>query len=156
MSRVTPDGTAEPVSRDSNLRRERGQGKNHFPCLADHERGWQPYPVDPSSYYMFDNIYVRQRRKGTFRSIVGGVRAGKQGGTGDMNSRYVTTTSVPSFKFPCPAFIVASAPVKSYMCSATNARSIAAELCPLVSWTYYRTWRWTKTGRTPETFPWRI
>ena len=30
--------TAEPVSRDQFLRRERGQGKKHFPCSADHER----------------------------------------------------------------------------------------------------------------------
>ena len=31
MSRLTRDGTAEPVSRDQILRRERGQGKNSFP-----------------------------------------------------------------------------------------------------------------------------
>ena len=36
-------GTAEPVSRDQILRRERGQGKNvHSPCSADHEQDWQP------------------------------------------------------------------------------------------------------------------
>ena len=46
MSRLTRDGTAEPVSRDQILRRERGQGKNHFPCSVDHELDWQPYPVD--------------------------------------------------------------------------------------------------------------
>ena len=39
MGRVTRDGTAEPVSRDQILRRERGQGNIHFPCLADHEQG---------------------------------------------------------------------------------------------------------------------
>ena len=44
----TRDGTAETVSRDQILRRERGQGNIHFPCSADHEQGWQPYPVDPS------------------------------------------------------------------------------------------------------------
>ena len=49
MSRLTRDGTAEPVSRDQILRRERGQGNIHFPCSADHEQDWQPYPVDP--YY---------------------------------------------------------------------------------------------------------
>ena len=33
MSRLTRDGTAEPVSRDQILRREqRGQGNIHFPC----------------------------------------------------------------------------------------------------------------------------
>ena len=41
------DGTAEPVSRDQILRRERGQRKLHFPCSADHEQDWQPYSVDP-------------------------------------------------------------------------------------------------------------
>ena len=42
MSKVTRDGTAEPVSRDQILRRERGQRKDHFPCSADHEQDWQP------------------------------------------------------------------------------------------------------------------
>ena len=46
MSRLTRDGTAEPVSRNQFLRRERGQGNIHFPCSADHEQDWQPYPVD--------------------------------------------------------------------------------------------------------------
>ena len=46
MSKLTRDGTAEPVSRDRILRRERGQRKNHFPCSAvDHEQDWQPCPV---------------------------------------------------------------------------------------------------------------
>ena len=31
MSRLTRDGTAEPVSRDQILRRERGQGNTPFP-----------------------------------------------------------------------------------------------------------------------------
>ena len=55
MSRLTRDGTAEPVSQDQILRREqRGQGIIHFPCLADHEQDWQPYPVDPFSCFMCD------------------------------------------------------------------------------------------------------
>ena len=46
MSKLTRDGTAEPVSRDQILRRERGQRKIHFPCSAtDHEQYWQPCPV---------------------------------------------------------------------------------------------------------------
>ena len=44
MSRLTRDGTAEPVSRDQIIRRERGQGNIKFPCSADHEQDWQPYP----------------------------------------------------------------------------------------------------------------
>ena len=50
MSRLTRDGTAEPVSRDEILRRARGQGNVHFPCSAHHEQDWQPYSVDPYIY----------------------------------------------------------------------------------------------------------
>ena len=56
-SRLTRDGTAEPVSRDFILRRERGQGNIHFPCSADHEQDWQPSPVDSYSCYMCDHTY---------------------------------------------------------------------------------------------------
>ena len=49
MSRLTRDGTLETVPRDQILRHERGQGNIHFPCSADHEQDWQPYPVDPYS-----------------------------------------------------------------------------------------------------------
>ena len=52
MSRLTREGTAETVLRDQILRHERGQGNVHFPCSADHEQDWQPYPVDPYSCYM--------------------------------------------------------------------------------------------------------
>ena len=45
MSRLTWDGTAEPVSRDQMLRRVRGQRNINFPCSADHEQDWQPYPL---------------------------------------------------------------------------------------------------------------
>ena len=34
MSRLTRDGTVEPVSRDQILRRERGQGNINVPCSA--------------------------------------------------------------------------------------------------------------------------
>ena len=49
MSRLTRDGTAEPVSPDQILRHARGQGNINFPCSVDHEQDWQPYPVDPYS-----------------------------------------------------------------------------------------------------------
>ena len=52
MSRLARDGTAEPVSRDQILRRERGQGNIYFPCSADHEQDWQPDLVDLYSCYM--------------------------------------------------------------------------------------------------------
>ena len=60
MSRLTRDGTAEPVSRDQILRHARGQGNVHFPCSADHEQDWQPYPVDPYSaiYVMTIHTYI--------------------------------------------------------------------------------------------------
>ena len=58
MSRLTRDGTAETVTRDQILRRERGQRNIHFPCAADHEQDWQPYPVDPSPAICHDHIYI--------------------------------------------------------------------------------------------------
>ena len=46
MSKLTRDGTAEPVSQDQILRRKRGQRIIHFPCsAADHEQDSQPCPV---------------------------------------------------------------------------------------------------------------
>ena len=57
MSKLTRDGTAEPVSRDQILRHARGQGNIHFPCSADHEQDWQPYPVDPYSAICDDHTY---------------------------------------------------------------------------------------------------
>ena len=64
MSRLTRDGTAELVSRDKILRRERGQGNIHFSCSDDHEQDWQPYPVDPYSpatSICDDHIYIHTR-----------------------------------------------------------------------------------------------
>ena len=52
------DGTAEPVSQDQILRRERGQGNVYFSCSADYEQDWQPYPVDPYSADSADHTYI--------------------------------------------------------------------------------------------------
>ena len=49
MTGLTRDGTAESVSRDQMLRRERGQRKKQFPCSADRDQDSQPNPVDPYS-----------------------------------------------------------------------------------------------------------
>ena len=40
-----------------NIYIERGQGNIRFPCSADHEQDWQPYPVDLYSCYMCDHTY---------------------------------------------------------------------------------------------------
>ena len=58
MIRLTRDGTTVPVSRDQILRHARGQGNIHFPCSADHEQDWQPYPVDPYSAICDDHTYI--------------------------------------------------------------------------------------------------
>ena len=63
MSRLTRDGTAEPVSRDQILRHARGRGNVHFPCSADHEQDWQPYPVDPYSAISDDHTYIHPLRR---------------------------------------------------------------------------------------------
>ena len=63
MSRLTRDGTAEPVSRDQKLRHERGQRNINFSCSADHVQDWQPYPVDPYCCYMCDHTIHANRKK---------------------------------------------------------------------------------------------
>ena len=58
MSRLTRDGTAEPVSCDHILRRQRGQRNIHFPCSADHEQDWQPPWLIHTLGYMCDHTYI--------------------------------------------------------------------------------------------------
>ena len=71
MSRLTRDGTAKTISRDQNLRRERGQGNIDFPRTADHVQDWQPYPglihtlavyVTIHTYYIHVGGPVRETR----------------------------------------------------------------------------------------------
>ena len=57
MSSLTRDGMAEPL-RDQILRHARGQGNVHFPCSANSEQDWQPYPVDPYSAICDDHTYI--------------------------------------------------------------------------------------------------
>ena len=59
MENEQPDAgrDGQLVSRDQSLRRERGHGNIHFPCTADHEQDWQPYPVDPYSPKCDDHTY---------------------------------------------------------------------------------------------------
>ena len=64
MSKLTRDGTAEPVSRDQSLRRVRGQGNIHFPCSANHKQDRQPHPVDSYSAICDDHTYTQQSKDG--------------------------------------------------------------------------------------------
>ena len=48
----------EPVSRHQILRHARGQGNIHFPCSADYDQDWQPYPVYPYSAICDDRTYI--------------------------------------------------------------------------------------------------
>ena len=70
MSRLTRDGTAEPVSRDQILRHVRGQGNTHFPCSTDHEQDWQPYPVDPYSAKYVMTIHTVWNSKNRLSYVV--------------------------------------------------------------------------------------
>ena len=73
MSRLTRDGTAEPVSRDQTLRHAWGQGNIHFPCSADHEQDWQPYQVDPySAICDDDHTYIHTYIKKCIRLFIVG------------------------------------------------------------------------------------
>ena len=60
MSKLTRDGTAEPVSRDQILRRKRGQRIIHFPCsAAEHELDWQPCPAGREGHtYKHSSTYT--------------------------------------------------------------------------------------------------
>ena len=51
------DGTAELVSQDQILRRERGQGNIHFPRSSDHEQDW---PVDPYSLLLHVCVTIKK------------------------------------------------------------------------------------------------
>ena len=56
INRLTRDGAAEPVSRDQM--RKQDQGNISFPCSANHEQDWQPYPVDLYSATCRDHTYI--------------------------------------------------------------------------------------------------
>ena len=57
MSRLTRDGTAEPVSRDQILRHAQGQGNIIFPVQLTTSRIGN-YPVDPYSAICDDHTYI--------------------------------------------------------------------------------------------------
>ena len=70
LSGLTRDGTAEPVSRDQIVRRERGQGDTHFPCSTYHylsncRIGNQLMPnlLHLESMYVIDHTYTRKRTR---------------------------------------------------------------------------------------------
>ena len=70
MSRLAQDGTAERVSRDQILRRERGQRNIDFPCSADLEQDYyQPYPVDPYSAICDDHTSTTPGLPGVFEVV---------------------------------------------------------------------------------------
>ena len=76
ISRLTRDGTAEPVSRDQLLRHERGQGNINFSCSANHVQDWQHYPVDPCSCYMCDHTHTYGRVCSRWFAVEQGLRQG--------------------------------------------------------------------------------
>ena len=70
------DGTAESISRDQILGRERRQGNINVPCSADHEQDWQPYPVDPCSDGMTAYVHTNTnnsgcgKKRGAYQSVI--------------------------------------------------------------------------------------
>ena len=58
MSRGILDETAESVSRDQVLRRDREQGNIHFLCSAYIKQDRQPHSVDPYSAIMRTTYYI--------------------------------------------------------------------------------------------------
>ena len=78
MSRLTRDGTVEPVSRDQILRHALGQENIHFSCSADHEQDWQPYPVDPYSAIIWDGHTYIHTYISSVQSATGAFRPAQQ------------------------------------------------------------------------------
>ena len=70
MNRLTRVGTAEPVSRAQILRHARGQGNINFPCSADHEQDWPPYPVDSYSAICDDRTYIHTYILYTYINVI--------------------------------------------------------------------------------------
>ena len=42
-----------------NYQARTGTGEYYFPCSADHEQDWHPYPVDPYSAICDDHTYYQ-------------------------------------------------------------------------------------------------
>ena len=87
MSRLTQDGTAEPVSRDQTLRHARGQGNINFPCSADHVQDWQPYPVDPYSAICDYHTYIEGGREAKKRKKPQNSCRRRAGNGGDIGGK---------------------------------------------------------------------
>ena len=45
-------------SRETKFSGTHRDRRNYFPCSADHEQDWQPYPVDPYSAICDDHTYI--------------------------------------------------------------------------------------------------
>ena len=58
MSRLTRDGTVEPLTRPNSQARTR-TGNYSFSLFSDHVQDWQPYPIDPNSCCMCDHTCRR-------------------------------------------------------------------------------------------------
>ena len=47
-----------------------GTGEYYFPCSADHEQDWQPYPVEPYSAICDEHTYILSEATPHFWSVV--------------------------------------------------------------------------------------
>ena len=56
-----------------NSQAQMGSKKYNFPCSADDEQDWQPYPVDPYSGIYEDRTYIH-----TYTIAHGSVESGKR------------------------------------------------------------------------------
>ena len=71
MRRLKRDGTAEPVSLDQILRRERRQGSIYFSFSADHKKDWQTFLVDLYSCICFIMFTRSMYTAKMFPSVLG-------------------------------------------------------------------------------------
>ena len=69
-SRLTREGTAETVSQDQTLRRERAQGNLHFPCPVDLEQDWQQFSYASLILVCDDHTYSTFNIPTSYQSLV--------------------------------------------------------------------------------------
>ena len=99
MSRLTRDETAEPVSRDQTLRRERRHENIQFPCSADRQQDWQPYRLILLLLYVINMHHTYMAKYTTATQNVGAYSVGqaiskcRQAKTGEQDGIYIYYSS---------------------------------------------------------------
>ena len=81
------------VSPNSQARTETGSKNKHFPCSADHEQDWQPYPVDRCSAISYNHKYMHSACVSFILFVLFPFRVSRNRAIGTTSQRNGTTPS---------------------------------------------------------------